>query len=125
MLPGSSPRDIIRKTRLLLSCRSPKRRRKLKNIPKYNIALTGSPNSCLLQVGKNKYRSLLDSGAEVSIMHRRVYRALKQKPALIKKVARLQSINGGLLKIDGFVTLSCKIGNTECTHGFYVSPSIN
>ena len=58
-------------------------------------------------------------------MHRRVYRALKQKPALIKKVARLQSVNGGLLKIDGFVTLSCKIGNTECTHGFYVSPSIN
>ena len=58
-------------------------------------------------------------------MHRRVYRALKQKPALVKKVARLQSVNGGLLKIDGFVTLSCKIGNTECTHGFYVSPSIN
>ena len=58
-------------------------------------------------------------------MHRCVYRALKQKPALIKKVARLQSVNGGLLKIDGFVTLSCKIGNTEYTHGFYVSPSIN
>ena len=58
-------------------------------------------------------------------MHRCVYRALKRKPALIKKAARLQSVNGGLLKIDGFVTLSCKIGNTECTQGFYVSPSIN
>ena len=76
-------------------------------------------------MGKNKNRSLLDSGAEVSIMHRRVYRALKQKPVLIKKVVQLQSVNGGLLKIDGFVTLSCKIENTKCTHGFYVSPSIN
>ena len=76
-------------------------------------------------MGKNKYRSLLESGAEVSIMHRCVYSALKQKPVLIKKVALLQSVNGGLLKIDGFVTLSCKIGNTECTHRFYVSLSIN
>ena len=58
-------------------------------------------------------------------MHRHVYRTLKQKPALIKKVARLHSVNGGLLEVDGFVTLSCKIGNTECTHWFYVSPSIN
>ena len=58
-------------------------------------------------------------------MRRRVYRALKQKPALIKKMAQLQSVYGGLLRIDGFVTLSCKIGNTECTQGFYVSPSIN
>ena len=58
-------------------------------------------------------------------MHTRVYLTLKQKPAFIKTVERLQSVNGVLLKIDGFVTLSCKIWNTECTHGFYVSPSIN
>ena len=76
-------------------------------------------------MGKNKCRSLLNSGAEVSIMQRLMYCALKEKPVLIKKVARLQSVNGGLLKIDWFITLSCKIGNTKCTHRFYVSPSIN
>ena len=43
----------------------------------------------------------------------------------IKKVVLLQSVNGGLIKIDRFVTLSCEIRNTECTHGFYVLPSIN
>ena len=40
-------------------------------------------------------------------------------------MAQLQSVNGRLLKIEGFVTLSCKIGITEFTHGFYVSPSVN
>ena len=57
--------------------------------------LTGSPNSCLIQIGKNKYRSLVDSGAEVSLIHRRVYQALKKKPTMVKKNARLQSVMAG------------------------------
>ncbi|MES9994030.1 MAG: retropepsin-like aspartic protease [Candidatus Thiodiazotropha sp.] len=87
--------------------------------------MTGSPNSCLIQLGKSKFRTLVDSGAEVSLMHRRVYRSLKDKPALVKKTARLQSVSGGCLKIDGYVTLTFKIGDTEVKHSFYVSPSIN
>ena len=43
-------------------------------IPTFNIVFTGSPNSCLIQEGKNKFRSLVDSGAEVSLIHRRVFR---------------------------------------------------
>ncbi|MCG7876478.1 MAG: DDE-type integrase/transposase/recombinase [Candidatus Thiodiazotropha taylori] len=58
-------------------------------------------------------------------MHRRVYQALKKKPPLIKKNAKLQSVSGACLKIDGYVTLRFKIGDTEITHPFYVSPSIN
>ena len=59
------------------------------------------------------------------MIHRRVYQALKKKPTLIKKNARLQSVNGGCLKVDGYVTLPFKIGDTEITHPFYVSPLIN
>ncbi|MET0107142.1 MAG: retropepsin-like aspartic protease [Sedimenticola sp.] len=79
----------------------------------------------MIQIGKNKYRSLVDSGAEVSLIHRRVYQALKNKPKLFKKNARLQSVNGGSLKVDGCISLTFKIGDTEISHLFYVSPSIN
>ena len=61
----------------------------------------------------------------MSMMHRRVYQSLKKKPKLIKRFARLQSVNGGQLKIDGCVNLTFKIGDHEMTHTFFISPSIN
>lgn len=76
-------------------------------------------------MGKNKFRSLVDSGAEVSLIHRPVYKSLTKKPKLLKRNAGLQSVNGGFLEIDGYINLSFKIRNTECTHSFYISPSIN
>ena len=84
-----------------------------------------SPNSCLIQIGRNKFRSLVDSAAEVSLMHTRVYQSLKKKPPLVRKIANLQSVSGTCLKHDGYVTLSFKIGDTEIKHSFFVSPSIN
>jgi hypothetical protein len=50
-----------------------------KNTPSYRINLAGCPNSCLLKIGKQRYRSLVDPGAKVSLIHNRVYQAL-QKP---------------------------------------------
>ena len=61
----------------------------------------------------------------MSLMHSRVYRSLKKKPPLVKKFARLQSVSGGQLKIEGCATITFKIGDTEIKHMFYVSPSIN
>lgn len=58
-------------------------------------------------------------------MHRRVYNSLNKRPPLGKKNARLQSVSGGCLKLDGYVTLTFKIGDTEIKHSFFVSPSIN
>ena len=49
------------------------------DIPTYKINSAGSPNSCIIKIGKNKFRSLVDTGAEVSLMHRRVYDSLKVK----------------------------------------------
>ncbi|MCG8045974.1 MAG: retropepsin-like aspartic protease [Candidatus Thiodiazotropha endolucinida] len=79
----------------------------------------------MIRIGKQQFRSLVDSGAEVSMMHTRVYRSLKIKPPLVKKEAELQSVNGTCLKLDGYVTLTFQIGDTEIKHSFYVSPSIN
>ena len=58
-------------------------------------------------------------------MHTRVYQSLKKKPPLVRKIANLQSVSGTCLKLDGYVTLSFKIGDTEIKHSFFVSPSIN
>ena len=108
MGPGLNQRQsgkLARSFRVEARGRGGKFRETKKNIPNFTKALTGSPNSFLIQTGKNKFRSLVDSGAEVSLVHRRVYRS-----ALTKKSAYLQSVNGGHLKIDGCVTLTLKVG---------------
>ena len=33
---------------------------------KFRIIVSGSPNSCLLKIGKQKFRTLVDTGAECS-----------------------------------------------------------
>jgi hypothetical protein len=35
----------------------------------YSINLSGNPVSCLIKIGKCKARALVDSGAEVSLLH--------------------------------------------------------
>ena len=47
---------------------------------KFNINISGSPNSCLVKIGKQRLRALADTGAECSLMHRRVYDQLKISP---------------------------------------------
>ena len=39
---------------------------------KFRINVSGSPNSCLVKIGKQKCRTLDDTGAECSFMHRSV-----------------------------------------------------
>ena len=90
------------------------------NIPTYKITLAGSPNSCVIKIGKTKFRSLVDTGAEVSLMHRRVYDSLLVKPKLQFKRINLSGVSGGALKIDGCINLKFTIGGIEMQHMFYV-----
>ena len=46
----------------------------------FKISLSGNRNSCLIKIGKHRLRSLVDTGAECSLMHRRIYDQLKDKP---------------------------------------------
>ena len=71
----------------------------------YKIGVSGSPNSCLVNVGKQKFRTLVDTGAECSLMHRRIYDQLKNRPRLNNKKVCLQSANGSELKCDGCITV--------------------
>ena len=95
-------------------------KRMSENIPTYKITLAGSPNSCVIKIGKTKFRSLVDTGAEVSLMHRRDYDSLLVKPKLQFKRINLSGVSGGALKIDGCINLKFTIGGIEMQHMFYV-----
>ena len=67
----------------------------------------------------------MDSGAEVSLIHRRVFRALKNPPPLKKKGIHLQSVNGGSLTIDGCTNILIDIGGKKVNQKFYVVADMN
>lgn len=91
----------------------------------FKINLAGSPNSCIVKIGKHKFRSLVDTGAEVSLMHRRIYDQLKVKPRLQNKKINLQGVNGELLNVDGCIDLTFSIGGIELQHAFYIVRDMN
>lgn len=72
-----------------------------------------------------RYRSLVDSGAEVSLMHERVYNNMKHKPKLQNKSIHLQSANGTLLGVIGCINIPLRIGGTEVSQNFYVVKNLN
>ena len=61
---------------------------------KHLINLTGNPNSCLIKIGKQRIRCLIDSGATTSIISWKVYKTLTCKPNLQNASAHLESVDG-------------------------------
>ena len=74
---------------------------------------------------ETKVSTLVDTGAECSIMHRRIYDELKNKPRLINKKVCLQSANGTELKCDGCITVQICIDGTEMSQDFCVIRDLN
>ena len=66
----------------------------------FKISVSGSPNSYLGRVGKQRIITLVDTVAECSLMHCHIYDQLKYRPKLFKKKVCLQSANGTELKCD-------------------------
>ncbi|MEW8091488.1 MAG: retropepsin-like aspartic protease, partial [Candidatus Thiodiazotropha endolucinida] len=95
------------------------------NTKTFRINVSGNPNSCIVRIDKQKYRSLVDTGAECSLMHRRIYDQLKFKPKLQNKKISLQSANGSELKVDGCINVHFCIGGTEMSQDFYVVRDLN
>ncbi|VDI05236.1 Hypothetical predicted protein [Mytilus galloprovincialis] len=46
----------------------------------FEINLAGNPNSCLIKIAHMKVRSLIDSGASVSLLHNKIYNSIKGLP---------------------------------------------
>ena len=91
----------------------------------FSINLAGSPNSCVIQLGKQRYRALVDTGAEVSLMHRRVFDKLKDGYVLGKQKVNLQAVNGDRLQVDECATIKLKLGGRNFHQKFYVVDGLN
>ena len=91
----------------------------------FKISVSGCPNSCLVKVGKQRIRTLVDTGTETSLMHRHIYNQLKDRPKLLNKKVCLKSANGTELKCDGCVNVQICIGGTEMSQDFYVIRDLN
>lgn len=87
--------------------------------------MCGNPNSCLISIGNCKFRSLIDSGAELSVISKRAYDLLKHKPPLKMTKINLKAVDGNSLYIRGNVKLKFKIGSIYIEHPFFVVENIN
>ena len=94
-------------------------------MPIFKIELAGNPNSCIIKINKQKFRALLDSGAEVSLIHTKVYKSLKNKPKLKKQTALLQSVKGDSIDVDGCALIEYEIGKEKQEHEFFIVPQMN
>ena len=86
---------------------------------------TGSTNSCLVKIRKQRYRTLVDTVAKCLLMHCRIYDQLKDKPRLINKKVCLLSANGTELKCGCCITVQICIGGTEVSQDFFVIRDLN
>ena len=94
-------------------------------LPKLTINYGGNPNSTLIRVNKQKFRALIDSGADTCLMHTKVYKSIPGLPKLSKKCACLQTVNGDPIKVDGSVNIKFQIGNEKLEQVFHILPEMN
>ena len=79
-----------------------------KNI--FVIGNSDSPSTVQIKNYGNKYRSLVDTGAACSLVHKNVYESLQINPKLSKSNAILKSVSGGQLNVLGSISLTFVLG---------------
>lgn len=67
----------------------------------------------------------MDTGAEVSLIKRKIYDSLKYKPELQRKRLNLMGVDGSPLDIDGVARISFIIGGNSVVQDFYVTRSMS
>lgn len=77
-------------------------------------------SSILLKISKQKYRALVDSGAEKSLISRRVYNSISDPPPLRHPNVSLESVTGGKVEIVGSIDLEFVVAGLRLHHEFYV-----
>ena len=87
---------------------------------KVTINLAGSPKCVSLQIGKQRYRALVDTGAEVSLISERAWQKFHPQLSLKKTSLELNSVSGEALKVRGQIKLEFSIGGKKLSHDFIV-----
>ena len=80
---------------------------------KFSVNLAGTPQCITIKLGKQKFRSLIDTGAEVSLVSEKVIEKINPKPKLSRRKVALQSVSGEALFVKGSTDLEFKVGNIK------------
>ena len=90
--------------------------------PTHTINLAGNPDSCIVRIGGQRWRALIDSGAQVSLVDSTLFEELRKKNLVTKinRKAHLQTANGQPLKVKGCVVMEFKVGQEQLKHQFFV-----
>ena len=86
----------------------------------FNIEVNKTPNSCLIYIGKTRWRALVDTGADVSVMSERMYKKLKVKSKIRPVSHALQGAGGQPLRTKGVTDLCFTLGKQNFTQTCYV-----
>jgi hypothetical protein len=92
-------------------------------VVKINIA--GGNSTCTISIGNTRMRSLVDTGARVSLMNRTIYQSLANRPRLKSSNLCLQTVNGESMPVDGRVNIRFTIGSKSIQQAFYIVPNLN
>lgn len=87
----------------------------------------GSPNSVLIKVNNKRFRSSINTGAELCLINSKIFHTLPNAyvSKLKKSDVHLQSVNWGSLEIEGKVDLTFQLGSLTMSHPFYVVQGMN
>ena len=85
-----------------------------------SVDVNSAPNSCLVYIGKTRWRALIDTGADISVMSERMHKKLRNKSGIKPVSQALQGAGGKPLKVKGVTNLSFQLGKKEYNQKFYV-----
>ena len=89
------------------------------------INVAGSPNSIIIMISGQKIRTLIDTGAEVSLLKKKTFETIKQKGILRPEKVNLQSVSGEPLRVHGSAVIPFAIGGVKQEHKFYIVEDMN
>lgn len=87
--------------------------------------MAGNRNSYLLKIQGQSIRSLLDTCADISLIHKKIFKKLKNKPKIIRDKPKIQSQSGGALSVEGYIDLPFTLGKQSLTQKLYIVDGIN
>ena len=77
------------------------------------------------KIRKQKFRSPLDTGAEVYLINEKVFENTKQKPELTRWKVVLELVGGEALHVKGSTDLEISVENGRFVHTFHVIGGLN
>ena len=88
-------------------------------------AITNSPSSTLVKIQDRRVRLLVDTGAQASVLHKRVFDELNPRPRLYSCSTSLATASGDALKVIGKSSVVIFIAKQRLTHEFIIVKNLN